>query len=99
MKPIKPNEVNFEHPVKGPLFERAVLYINEAISTKRWHHQIIEVKDYNAIILSPYEYYNSVMDMVVEDFKKAGWDCYWKNAYDARGPHHCFYVHKKHFTS
>ena len=54
-------------------------------------------KNYNAINQDPYDRYTLVMDLVVEDFKAAGWDCFFQYVGDARGPHHCFYVHKKHF--
>jgi len=41
--------------------------------------------------------YIKVMDMVVEIFTDAGWDCKWAQHSDSRGPHDCFYVHNKHW--
>lgn len=101
MKPISIDEIN--KPIRGPLYDEALRFINEAISCKNWHKMYLqkqEIQDnYNAILQKPYGKYNSVMPLVVEDFKAAGWDCFFESAYDARGPHHCFYVHKKHFAA
>ncbi len=76
---------------------KAIEYINSKLILRDWHYQIIKVKGYNAIILSPYGEYIKVMDRVVEKFKSEGWDCKWSSAYDARGPHYCFYVSESHF--
>jgi hypothetical protein len=75
----------------------AIDYINTKIKNKEWHDQIFPVEGYEAIILSPYGKYINVMDRVVEKFKAEGWDCKWSSAYDARGPHYCFYVSAGHF--
>ena len=101
IEPIKPEEITPGTTFKGPLYREAVSFINEAISTRNWHAMWIDkeniLNNYNAIIESPCGAYRSVMPMVVESFKEAGWDCMYQSAYDARGPHACFYVHKKHF--
>jgi hypothetical protein len=75
----------------------AIDYINNKIKNKEWHNQIVPVKNYIAIILSPFGKYINVMDRVVEKFKSEGWDCKWGSAYDARGPHYCFYINACHF--
>jgi hypothetical protein len=97
IRPITPSDIQST----GSLYEQAVKLINEALTNKRWHDMYTEhqrIRDnYYAIILYPAGELNPVMDLVVEDYKDAGWDCFWQRAYDARGPHHCFYVSKKHF--
>lgn len=100
MNPISIEEANAvsrleEYP---GLVEKAVKYINDHIAARKWHHQICEVEGYHAIIISPYRAYTKeVIEKVVKRFRAAGWDCMWRGAYDARGPHECFYVNKKHF--
>ena len=102
-EPITPKEINdpIKPTIKGPLYDEAVRFVNEAIANRNFHRMITQkeevIANYNAILQSPYEKYNSVMPLVVENFKVAGWDCFFDSAYDARGPHHCFYVNKKHF--
>lgn len=99
IKPITPQELTTT--IRGPLYEEAVLWLNEAIIHKIWHEMITQTDDikqnYNAIIQIPINKYTNIMPLVVEDFKLAGWDCFFSSAYDARGLHHCFYVNKKHF--
>lgn len=99
--PIKPGECNLKKPIKGPIYDEAIRFVNEAICGKRWHKMVCEKQDiqdnYYAILQNPYDMYTSVMPLVVESFKNEGWDCFFSYAYDGRGPHHCFYVNKKHF--
>jgi hypothetical protein len=96
--PIKPqhNYTGILTNKELELFE-AIQYINFRIIKKEWHIQINKVDGYHAIVLAPYGSFLSVMDTVVEQFKKAGWDCYWKETSDSRGPHNCFYVNQRHF--
>lgn len=72
----------------------AIDYINTKIINREWHLQFFPVEGYEAIVLSPYGKYINVIDRVVEKFKAEGWDCKWASAYDARGPHYCFYLSK-----
>ena len=90
MKAIKPD---FK-----PLLEEAIDYINQKLKEKKFHDRFTKPDDeWYAISLAPYGRFVSVMDDVVEVFKKEGWTCSWSNEYDARGPWHSFLVHKKHF--
>jgi len=75
----------------------ALNFINEKINKSLWHQQILEVQNYHAILLTPYGAYLDVMNEVVEIYKSENYDCFFKSAYDARGPHYCFYINKKHF--
>ena len=99
-KQIAPSEIHA--PIKGHLYDEAISFINEVITNRKWHEMISEKQEiqnnYNAIILSPAGKYTSVMNLVEENFKTNGWDCFHSYAYDGRGPHHCFYVNKKHFS-
>lgn len=100
IQPISPLEIPPD-PIPGPLYDEAIRFINEAITSHRWHKMFSEKEEirdnYNAVILSPYDHYTTVMPMVVEKFKKLGWDCFFNYNSDGRGPHHCFYVNKSHF--
>lgn len=99
-KPITPQEIN--RKTKGVLYDEAVSFINEAITNGIWHTMLCESEEirenYFAILESPYLKYYKVMPLVVEAFKAEGWDCFFQGAYDARGPHNCFYINKKHFV-
>lgn len=95
MKPISPEEIT-KKPIL-PLLDQAIVYINNAIKSENWHRQIVEVDGYHAIIMPIAENFRPIRGDVVKLFTDAGWDCKWQDAYDARGPHNCFYVHKKHF--
>lgn len=80
------------------LIDEAVQFLNQKISGRVWHDNFTDKEEirekYHAIHLVPYGHFNDVMDKVIEMFKETGWDCMWKSCYDARGPHHCFYVSK-----
>lgn len=93
-KPISPTDTEREPEYD---LNKAIEYINSKLILRDWHDQIIKVKGYNAIILSPCGEYIKVMDRVMEKFKSEGWDCKWGSAYDGRGPHRCFYVSERHF--
>lgn len=102
MKPISPKYIKAQaEPIPGPLFDEAIRFVNEAVSGRRWSELWTESEEirenYYGILQTPYDKYTTVMPLVVEAFKAEGWDCFFSRAYDARGPHHCFYVHKKHF--
>jgi hypothetical protein len=94
IKAIKPNSINLNDDLD---LNKAIEYINKKLLTRDFHNQIHPIENYHAIILSPYGEYINVMNRVVEKFVEAGWDAYWNRAYDARGPHYCFYVNEKHF--
>lgn len=101
-EPISPDQKDSSDSiVDSPLYDEAVRFINGNITLRNWHQMITQRDElrnnYHAILQSPVNYYNSVMPLVVDAFKAKGWDCLFESAYDARGPHHCFYVHKKHF--
>lgn len=91
-------------PYRGPEIEKLVSLINEAISFKRWHNGYYPEKDirnnYNPILLSPYDLAcnESIRKEIVRVFSEKGWDCMTQECYDARGPHYCFFVSKKHFA-
>ena len=94
VKPITPNAIKSDSDLD---LNSSIDYLNTKLLTKDFHDQINKIENYHAIILSPYGEYIDKMDRVVEKFKANGWDCYWKSAYDVRGPHYCFYVHEKHY--
>lgn len=97
-KPISPN--NTKIIFSEYELDEAIQFINHRISQKKWHDEFfVKDKSYHAIILTPAGKFCDVMDKVVEIFKQDGWDCNWGQAYDARGPHHCFYVNKNHFNN
>ena len=96
IEPIKPNEPTLT--IQEEEIEKAIKYINSMLSRKEFHNQHFPKENHRAIILSPFGAYINVMNEVVERFKSVGWDCFWGSAYDARGPHYCFYIHEKHFT-
>lgn len=100
-EPISPNDI--EKHISAYLIDEAVQYLNQKISCREWHNQFTGDKDlldnYYAVILSPVNHFNAVMDEVVSLYTNKGWQCRWGGAYDARGPHHCFYISKKHFTA
>lgn len=95
-KPISPQDMEQE-----PEFElnQAIGYLNSKIILRDWHEQSPVVEGYHAIIFAPYGAYSNVRDMLVEKFRAEGWDCKWGHAGDARGPHDCFYVSKRHFET
>lgn len=90
--PIKPATVLNK---RGKAYNEAVNLINECIQYNKWHLQYFPKEGYRAVLL--HLDMPEVMDIVVDDFREAGWDCKWSSAYDARGPHNCFYVSEKHF--
>lgn len=95
IKPIDPSTI--DKTLNLALTEDAIEYFNKKISFRDWHKQHVK-SNYHAVIISPFGRWDKdVMDAVVEAFKKLGWNCRWSDAYDGRGPHQCFYVHKSHF--
>lgn len=102
IKPITPDQKDIKDAIiESPIYDEAVRFINGNIVLRNWHKmwtQREELREnYYAIIQTPVDKYTAVMPMVVDAFKQNGWDCLFESAYDARGPHHCFYVAKKHF--
>lgn len=93
--PIKPSDPLLS--VEGFELNELIDFINRALLVRDWHRQISEVEGYHAILLSPYGRFESKAERVAELFREAGWDCKYSAAYDARGPHSCFYFNKKHF--
>ena len=93
-QPINP--YSNDSPESDYILDEAIQFINHSISRRLWHDQIVKVKDYRAIHIKDFSLL-PVMDKVVKLFIKKGWDCKWSSAYDARGPHYCFYINKKHF--
>lgn len=97
-KPINPSELTNE-VLKERLIDEVTRQINYNILNSNWHNQFSGPKseNYTAVILAPFGRFTKVMDEVVVRFQKEGWNCCWSEAYDARGPHQCFYVNKTHF--
>lgn len=87
-----------ELPSKDPMISECVSYITHAIISRSFHDQHFPVDGYEAIVVKPFEkFFKTQMDGAINEFKNLGWDCYHAEAYDARGPHHCFYFAKKEF--
>jgi len=92
--PIKPVEIN-----SNPRLNTPIEYFNEKLLKQDWHEEIfVKNENYHAIIITPAYAFEGIMDDVIKEFKQAGWDCFYGSAYDARGPHRCFYVNKNHFN-
>ena len=94
LQPIKPSIMNEVFRL-DPIIE----YMNNAILERDFHLESVPYdQDYCAFIYYPYRRFpKNVLDRAIEKFREYGWDCFWKDIYDVRGPHTCFYVHKKHF--
>lgn len=98
MKAITPNEI--DENFTGPEFESAIAYFNEKIVNRSFDYSSLSqhAKEYYGIIIAPFgKYSNKTLDNVVIEFKNKGWDCLHSECYDGRGPHHLFFVAKKHF--
>lgn len=97
--PITPSDCNDEVKLKYQT-EEAVEYFNARLLRQEWHRQVNAIDGYHAIAIAPcWRWEKEILDNVVKVFNEAGWDCKWSNAYDARGPHQCFYVSEKHFQN
>jgi hypothetical protein len=93
-EPISPEQAIAVNYSMNPIID----YINEQLLLRNWHTQHIKRSDYLAIIFPYGRFSDSMKDRAVKLFVKVGWDCYWDDAYDGRGPHECFYVHRRHFA-
>jgi hypothetical protein len=81
------------------LLDEAISYVNDKIQSRAWHNNFADPKDiqekYYAIIITPYNRFPvQTIKETVKEFKSKGWDFMWRECYDARGPHSCFYVAK-----
>lgn len=94
IEPISPDEIEVFFP--GVQYNECVSRINEAITVRDWYSEFVD--DHYGLRLSKTNWYrDSLLDEVVKSFKGKGWDCLYKQHYDAHGTYQCFYVHKKHF--
>jgi len=95
-EPISPGDKTIHY--SESLIEECVQFLNMEISQNRFDKYSVSNPDYNAVVLKPAGHFNPVLKIVVDLFIDKGWDCFSSYAYDPRGPHYCFYVHKKHFS-
>ena len=93
IKPIKPGDLQEVFRL-DPIIE----YMNNAIFERHFHREVVAYNnDYYAFIY-PYERWSAdVLDRAIKEFEDAGWDIFWRDVYDGRGPHTCFYVNRSHF--
>lgn len=101
MEAITPEQKDL--PCIGFQLDEQIKNINEAIFLRKWHNSFTDTEEvrnnYYAILLYEYDDVTNeeLRKQLVEIYTKKGWDCMQKYCYDARGPHYCFYVNKKHF--
>lgn len=100
IRPITPQEKDGK--LSWAIYQEAISYINDSIIGRDWHDNFSDGQElrekYFAISIKPYKRYSDItMNAVVAAFNKSGWDCLYGHCYDARGPHSCFYVNRKHF--
>jgi len=102
MEAISPKEK--DTAALGSILDECISWVNDSIICRKWHDNFADPEElrnnYYAIIVSPFGRFNGkVLDETEAEFKRKGWDVRHGGCYDARGPHHCFYVAKKHFNS